>query len=250
MGRIEYQSRDIILEGIYLFENVSVKFKNGEIIFRNEEANMINHILNLIRNVSEYELNSIVLQLGIQQSFRDGKELLNMPLKQSFIEDLQVRINDILDQKNQTISTSLTNDILKKGKIVPETKTRILEVIQRNRQIVKHLKQLYNNCCQICQERIDLGFGEYMSHVHHIKPLGSKHQGPDIIENMILLCPNHHSMFDAGSITFDLDSLEVLHVNKAHHYNLKRKRIVLKHEINNEYIKYHNKYILKKDYTK
>ena len=45
--------------------------------------------------------------------------------------------------------------------------------------------------------------GEYMSEVHHIRPLG-KHDGADIIENMIVVCPNHHAMFDRGAITISL----------------------------------------------
>jgi 5-methylcytosine-specific restriction endonuclease McrA len=35
----------------------------------------------------------------------------------------------------------------------------------------------------------------HMVHVHHIVPRAE--QGADVVENCILLCPNHHSMADA-----------------------------------------------------
>lgn len=33
----------------------------------------------------------------------------------------------------------------------------------------------------------------------HIRALGSPHNGPDVIENVLCLCPNHHVLFDNGA---------------------------------------------------
>ena len=35
----------------------------------------------------------------------------------------------------------------------------------------------------------------------HIRPLGSPHDGPDKLENVLCLCPNHHVLFDRLAFT-------------------------------------------------
>ena len=51
----------------------------------------------------------------------------------------------------------------------------------------------------------DRGYAE----VHHIRPLGSGHDGPDHPGNMLVLCPNHHAAFDLMTMALNPDSLEV-----------------------------------------
>ena len=48
--------------------------------------------------------------------------------------------------------------------------------------------------------------------VHHIMPR-NKHNGPDVRENMLVLCPNHHVEFDFGVLCIDPKSqpYEFLH---------------------------------------
>lgn len=60
---------------------------------------------------------------------------------------------------------------------------------------------------------MEVDINQFATEVHHIQPLG-KHNGPDIKENMIVLCPNDHIMFDRGAITLDLDNMRVIHKNK------------------------------------
>ena len=76
------------------------------------------------------------------------------------------------------------------------------------------LKQIYGYSCQVCGctvatfecVRADAcGYAE----VHHIKPLGSGHQGPDYPGNMLVLCPNHHAAFDLSTMALDPETLEV-----------------------------------------
>ncbi|MBT6251913.1 MAG: hypothetical protein HOI84_01280, partial [Flavobacteriaceae bacterium] len=37
----------------------------------------------------------------------------------------------------------------------------------------------------------------------HIKPLGRPHSGPDVKENLLCLCPNHHDQFDALAFSIE-----------------------------------------------
>jgi len=81
--------------------------------------------------------------------------------------------------------------------------------------------------CQICGVALQLNDGTLYAEAHHIKPLGIPHNGPDIAENILVLCPNHHVMCDYGAIS--LDTVEIrLHPN---------------HAIGSQFIEYHDKMI-------
>lgn len=83
----------------------------------------------------------------------------------------------------------------------PTERARIeVNRIYRNLRWAKRVKRLCNNRCQICGTAIQIGDDEYYSEAHHIQPLGEPHDGPDIIENMLCVCPNHHVMLDYGGI--------------------------------------------------
>lgn len=97
---------------------------------------------------------------------------------------------------------------------------RVLRDTQRARQI----KILYKNCCQLCGTSITLPNGDRYSEAHHIKPLGRPHNGPDVAANIMILCPDHHAMFDYGVIELDLTAI----------------RVHPSHQISEEFINYHN----------
>lgn len=65
----------------------------------------------------------------------------------------------------------------------------------------------------------------------HIKPLGAPHNGPDIIENIICLCPNHHVKFDFGGFSI-LDNFELIGEKGFLKVNPK-------HRIKLEFLRYH-----------
>jgi tetratricopeptide (TPR) repeat protein len=79
----------------------------------------------------------------------------------------------------------------------------------RDTTLVKELKRMYDDTCQICGVRIIIGPGKYYSEVHHIRPLGGKHNGPDTLSNAIVLCPNHHTAFDYGCIAIHPSTHEI-----------------------------------------
>lgn len=96
--------------------------------------------------------------------------------------------------------------------------------ILRDTKLAREMKEIHKNKCQICGYQIPLLNERFYSEAHHIKPLGNIHNGPDVPENIIVVCPNHHSMLDYFSIKIDL--------NKIYIHS--------KHKIGNEYIEYHN----------
>jgi len=105
-----------------------------------------------------------------------------------------------------------------------------IERLIRNTNVTNWVKKLYNNCCQICGITIKLSDHENYSEGHHIMPLS--HRGPDIIHNLICVCPNHHVQLDYGAIKIDKANL----------------KIRIGHNIDDQYIKYHNEKIYKMNY--
>jgi predicted restriction endonuclease len=108
--------------------------------------------------------------------------------------------------------------------------------MSRSEKLSKQLKQLYFNTCQVCRTRVDIGSGEFYSETHHIQPRAEG--GPDVQENMIVLCSNCHKMFDLRAITIDLVKRTVHHVNP--HHPLNGRKLILNHYIAQKYVDYHN----------
>jgi len=114
----------------------------------------------------------------------------------------------------------------------PESNKRVSAIttrIIRDTKLTKHIKHLYKNKCQLCGKALELRNNETYSEAHHIQPLGVPHNGPDIMQNIICVCPNHHAQLDFGAIEL-LDSQLETHP---------------KHEIGHKYLAYHNEHIYK-----
>ncbi len=139
-------------------------------------------------------------------------------LKKTIFQAPDSEINEIIKRKNTTIN-----------RIIRDTK------------IVKELKELYQNKCQICWNTIKIKDNLYYSEWHHIKPLWKDYNWPDIKENIIILCPNHHAEFDYWVIAISIDWKKVISKNE----DLKDLQI-LKHKINKEFLEYHLENIYKK----
>lgn len=80
--------------------------------------------------------------------------------------------------------------------------------VLRDTNLARKLKLLHKNCCQICDYKIQLPNGKYYSEAHHIIPLGKPHNGSDVAENIIVLCPNHHVMCDYGVIELNFREIK------------------------------------------
>lgn len=125
------------------------------------------------------------------------------------------------------VEAHTSNSLQQAADISPPSTARIESTVYRilrDTEIARQLKTRYNYSCQICGHTIELPDGSRYSEVHHIQPLGRPHSGPDCIENMLVLCPNHHAMCDYGAIHLSLDMLTVR----------------AGHSIGSKFINYHN----------
>lgn len=81
----------------------------------------------------------------------------------------------------------------------PRTQT-IIQRIVRNTALGIYVKELYGYACQVCRTQVITSAGLY-AEAAHIQPLGRPHNGPDVLTNLLCLCPNHHVMFDFGGFS-------------------------------------------------
>jgi putative restriction endonuclease len=103
--------------------------------------------------------------------------------------------SEAIDGESQPVPTGEENPIRKEGRT-----TRVV----RSTEVVDHVKNLYEFVCQSCEVILKTPAGPY-SEGCHIKPLGRPHNGPDVISNVLCLCPNCHVLFDEGAIWLDSD---------------------------------------------
>lgn len=81
----------------------------------------------------------------------------------------------------------------------------------RNRQLVDDLKGMYAGRCQLCAFDSPTLYSVESAEAHHI--IYRSRGGPDITENLALLCPNHHTVIHASDATFDYGRLHFIFSN-------------------------------------
>jgi len=111
--------------------------------------------------------------------------------------------------------------------------TTILRIV-RDTKLSREVKKLYDYTCQVCGLRISFN-GVGYAEAAHIRPLGLPHNGKDLLNNLLCLCPNHHVMFDKGHFTIGEDlSLKGVEGNIKFHE---------KHKVDLENFKYHGEWV-------
>jgi hypothetical protein len=99
----------------------------------------------------------------------------------------------------------------------------VTDQLLRDSAIVRQVKEIHAFTCQVCGVRLQTPAGPY-AECAHIRPLGSPHNGPDVVSNVLCLCPNDHILFDTGTFSI-LDDMTfvgrkgVLRVAQAHRVN-------------------------------
>jgi putative restriction endonuclease len=106
-----------------------------------------------------------------------------------------------------------------------------IQRIVRDTALSRRVKEIHNFRCQICGVVLGSSAGPY-AEAAHIRPLGEPHRGPDIIENILCLCPNHHVLFDLGAISID-DNHRIIGMDAT------SLRTVAQHQIGIEHVRYH-----------
>jgi putative restriction endonuclease len=90
----------------------------------------------------------------------------------------------------------------------PAYATSVVSRRIRDTTLSRAVKSMYSHKCQICGVAIP-GTGErFYSEGAHVKPLGRPHLGADLLNNLLCLCPNHHTQLDIGGMVI-LDDFSI-----------------------------------------
>lgn len=90
------------------------------------------------------------------------------------------------------------------GNAVPKRVELSTSRVIRDSRVGRAIKELYDYTCQFCGTVVQTPEGRY-AECCHIKPLGIPHRGPDILSNVLCLCPNCHVLFDYHAVHLDDD---------------------------------------------
>lgn len=90
-------------------------------------------------------------------------------------------------------------EAMPEGTTSPSRETLITQRIVRSGPVIEFVKKTHNNKCQVCGIVLSHPGGE-TSEGAHVRPLGTPHSGSDTVDNVLCLCPNHHTLFDRGGI--------------------------------------------------
>lgn len=94
---------------------------------------------------------------------------------------------ELLELKKQ-FSEDMESEVLKN---ISEEK--LVRLVKRYRSIVNKKKMECGCKCQICSRTFLMDNGNYYCEAHHLIPISE--DGSQGIENVIILCANHHRMF-------------------------------------------------------
>lgn len=134
---------------------------------------------------------------------------------------------DVFRDKPQFFQMSLPLEQSQK----PIRKEQIIQRIIRDSEWVVELKELYDYRCCLCNKRIFISENQWHCEVHHLRPLGEPHNGPDEKANMMVLCPAHHVQFDHGVPLWSEDNV----ISIGHH----EFQMTIRHALAQEYIDYY-----------
>lgn len=96
---------------------------------------------------------------------------------------------------------------------------QIVARIVRDTRLAQTVKLTNAFRCQICDTCLDLGDGRLYAEAHHVRPLGSPHDGPDELENILCVCPNHHALLDYGAIRLDAEEFPSIREDHVRYHN-------------------------------
>ena len=90
-------------------------------------------------------------------------------------------------------------------------RSALRNLYSRNRVLATELQGFYQGRCQLCGFDPQLLYGVNACSAHHIIYLSRG--GQDELQNMLLVCPNHHQIIHAANAAFDFKDLHYIFNN-------------------------------------
>ncbi|MFE1319687.1 YDG/SRA domain-containing protein [Kitasatospora phosalacinea] len=120
---------------------------------------------------------------------------------------------------------------------VPRQPSQIQRAVRKS-AVTQRVKEWYGGQCQMCLQFLSVPGGLSYSEGAHILAIGKPYNGPDVVENVLCLCPNCHVLFDHGA-RYLTDELGV--VDGLTHEQIRELRTVRAHRIDLRYVRAHRR---------
>lgn len=117
----------------------------------------------------------------------------------------------------------------------PRREQAVVQRLVRSTAVSQQVKHMYSHACQICGGVIETPGGPYAEGAH-VRPLGRPHDGPDVIGNILCLCPNDHVRLDQGQFVLS-DDFRVLRGDSGQ--SVGRLRLDGRHALRTDCLAYH-----------
>lgn len=143
-------------------------------------------------------------------------ELLKYQVAGGFPEDLYQHLIQYPEEMGKLVSQiledhfpeSISEDILQAVGFLPSSEDYQYDIVRRKRRDPSFryaVLDAYNGRCAMCGFDVRMGeksIGLEAAHIHW-----DSHNGPNIIQNGLLLCAIHHKLFDRGAWTIKPDGM-------------------------------------------
>lgn len=156
---------------------------------------------NLAAKIIKDELTELLKSGATQEEYKK----LNSVYKSISGNDFLIAKKENIDENEQAellpiISNQKREDIIKElinlTPQLPEVVTFEGKQYKRDNKTIAQLKFLRGFKCQICNTGILTKKKTLYIEAAHIK--AKRHRGPETLDNILILCPNHHKEFDIG----------------------------------------------------
>ncbi|MFJ9456578.1 YDG/SRA domain-containing protein [Kitasatospora sp. NPDC101447] len=121
------------------------------------------------------------------------------------------------------------------GQVAPTRTEAMVQRIVRSTRVANFVKRAHDFTCQVCGTQLRTPTGSY-AEAAHIRGLGAPHNGPDVAGNVLCLCPNHHTLFDFGTLAI-ADDLTI--TDRATGADLGTLREAAGHHVDPAHLSYH-----------
>jgi hypothetical protein len=148
-------------------------------------------------------------------------------------DEIQADAESEKDERTEKKAKPRKNDTPEPGDTRPPRQKVVVERVVRNSAVVAKVKRCHDHRCQVCDIRLETPAGPYAEGAH-VRPLSSPHNGPDVVGNVLCLCPNHHVLFDAGAFTVR-DDLRLIGMSGT-------LRTVPTHRLDKKQLRYHREH--------
>ena len=135
-----------------------------------------------------------------------------------------------IDQLERTLRPTLKPSYARPSRVQGMTSR-----LKRDIKLSEKIKKMYDHRCQVCDVQLHSPSGPIAIGAQ-IRGLGRPHNGPDTIENMLCLCPNHHDQFDRLAFCVEPESLKIIGLNDFEERHIK---VLNRHRLDKQFLEYH-----------